>query len=108
MDVARAPLRIFIFDQMRARSHIFFRFMSTHHQLAPLYHPFWLAPFLGLENIADHFEHSEARRNELREVWRSWYGTHTYHDCRKTLEKNVVELEDQASADRRCEKASRW
>jgi hypothetical protein len=38
---------IFVFDSMRTRSHLFFRYLSTSGEVYPIYHPFVLAAYLG-------------------------------------------------------------
>jgi hypothetical protein len=40
---------IFVFDSMRTRSHLFFRYLSTSEEVYPIYHPFVLAAYLGPE-----------------------------------------------------------
>jgi hypothetical protein len=48
------PLRVFIFDSTRRRSHLFFRYLSTHNAFKPIYHPFICAAMFGPENGGQH------------------------------------------------------
>lgn len=45
------PKRVFLFDMTRQRSHLFFRFLSTHPEVQPLWHPYLGAHLLGPERF---------------------------------------------------------
>jgi hypothetical protein len=65
-----SPLRIFIFDSARLRSHLFFRFLSTHDAFAPIYHPFLSAAMFGPEELTQHLKRPNAQLDD-------WTNNHT-------------------------------
>ena len=87
------PLRVCVFDNMRARSHIFARLFSEHPQIQQVYHPFMMASFLGPERMTAHTKHSERREKEVNEDWLPLYVPDTYGTSRKWLEDQVHEIE---------------
>ena len=89
----QAPLRAFTFDNLRSRSHIFYRLFSQHPQVTQHYHPFMTALFLGPERIQVHFKHSEIRRKEITETWAPKYVDETFDIARRQLERDVGEIE---------------
>lgn len=82
-ETTSPPLRIFIFDSTRLRSHLFFRFLSTHDALAPVYHPFLPGAMFGPERIVQHLKLSDARQRELNERRRGPGSDATYDTDRK-------------------------
>lgn len=71
-------LRILIFDSTRLRSHLFFRYVSTHPDLALIYHPYLMAAMFSPEYLAQHLKHSQARSDELEQQSKTIFGTDTY------------------------------
>ncbi|KXT16660.1 hypothetical protein AC579_8056 [Pseudocercospora musae] len=41
----------FIFDSTRLRSHLFFRWLSTHPNVYPIYHPYVMAAMFGPDGL---------------------------------------------------------
>ncbi|KAF2159132.1 hypothetical protein M409DRAFT_30414 [Zasmidium cellare ATCC 36951] len=65
---------VFVFDMARHRSHLFFRYMSTHPDLEPVYHPYMDAFAFGPERITKWTNNSAARKKDLEtEVSTSTY-----------------------------------
>ncbi|KAI6784183.1 uncharacterized protein J7T54_004729 [Emericellopsis cladophorae] len=65
-----SPQRIFIFDNPRCRSHLFFRLLSTHPQLKTHYHPYVLPGCQGPEKIHyDIYKNNPARAQLVKELW---------------------------------------
>ena len=89
---------IFIFDQLRTRSHLFHRFLSTHPALTPLWHPYIKAAFLGPEAHAFHTRNSPARRHETEVDMIPFYGTDTYESCGGDLEREVEKARAEGKA----------
>jgi len=57
--------RIFIFDATRLRSHLFFRYISTHPALQPIYHPYLTAAMFGPEALKNLLAPSPTRAAEM-------------------------------------------
>lgn len=87
------PLRIFVFDSTRLRSHLFFRYLSTHPDLAPVYHSFLMAGMFGPEHLSQHLQHSSMREKEIREDLQPFRGTETYEENQRDLVSAVSEAE---------------
>ena len=60
-------LRVFVFDSARLRSHVFFRYLSTHPDLAPISHPFLPAAEFGPQTLVRQLQHSEIRQREIEQ-----------------------------------------
>lgn len=85
--------RIWVFDNMRARSHVFFRLFSQHPQLHQIYHPY-LPASIGACQYHDKPRHSAARTEELAR-WREagiWLRDN-YSDCEERLRREIDETE---------------
>nr|POF00399.1 hypothetical protein CFP56_75680 [Quercus suber] len=50
-NLEATPQCIFLFDMARCRSHLFFRYLSTHPEVLPLWHPFLPAFLFGPERF---------------------------------------------------------
>jgi len=86
-------LRIFIFDSTRLRSHLFSRYMSTHPDLAPIYHPYLTAAMFGPEHLAQHLEHSQTRCDELQQESKTIFGTDSYASNTTALLESIAKAE---------------
>jgi hypothetical protein len=93
MSLASTPLRIFIFDSTRLRSHLFFRYLSTSSEVCPVYHPFLMAAMFGPDHLAQYLQHSEARQKELDEDMQPLYGSDTYEQAATAFKAAVYEAE---------------
>ena len=80
---------IFVFDSTRLRSHLFFRYLSTHPALEPIYHPFLSAAMFGPDQIANYLEHSEIREEELATYRKTLAVPDTYAENIRKLESAV-------------------
>ncbi|KAM0198950.1 hypothetical protein ACHAPI_003394 [Fusarium lateritium] len=61
---------VFIFDNPRNRSHLFYRLLATHPQLISHYHPYVNAGCLGPDKIHySIYENNPARTRLVRELW---------------------------------------
>lgn len=79
---------IFIFDGMRTRSHLFFRYLSTNSGLDPIYHPFLRAAILGQERWAKGAKCCEARRKMIEEGMQPFITEETHESLQgKLIEK---------------------
>ena len=89
------PRLVFVFDHLRARSHLFFRWMSTSPELEAIYHPFILANLLGRDaRFTQHSRNSEARNKENNQDLLPLYGQDTFESCRLNLEAAVKEAQE--------------
>jgi len=61
------PKPIFVFDNPRTRSHLFWRWIGTHPDLRTEYHPYLLAAHLGPENFYRDIRCSAQRRKVIDE-----------------------------------------
>lgn len=84
-----SPRLIFIFDQLRSRSHLFHRFLSTHPALTPLWHPFLKAAYFGPERHSLRAQNSPARQEEVQREMLPRYAGETYASCARELEAAV-------------------
>ena len=91
------PQSIFIFDNMRSRSHLFFRWLSTSPGLAPIYHPFILAMFLGPERFTRFTRNSESRNKENNEALLLIYGDDTHESCSRKLRSDIMKAQQAVS-----------
>lgn len=89
-----APLRVFIFDGTRLRSHLFFRYFSTHPDVSPIYHPFLTAAMFGPEQLAQHLKHSDMRKHELEVDMVPLQVPDTYASNRAAFEAAVAKAEE--------------
>lgn len=73
MTTSTAPTpakRIFIFDNPRNRSHLFFRYLTTHPALKTHYHPYVTAGCLGPDKLNyDIYTTDPERARLVRELW---------------------------------------
>lgn len=72
---------IFIFDMARDRSHLFFRFLSTHPDIATLWHPYMGPAIFGPERITQHTKRDNQDKTDGE--WVSPTGTETYAEARQ-------------------------
>ncbi|KAF2486462.1 hypothetical protein BDY17DRAFT_79558 [Neohortaea acidophila] len=89
--MAASTQPIFVFDSTRLRSHLFFRYVSTHPALAPIYHPFLTSAMFGPERISLYFRHSDAREKEVRQQRADCPDTPA--TCRQALTDAVAQAE---------------
>lgn len=72
--------------------------MSTHPDLAPIYHPFIRAAWLGkTDRYTKLCKCSEARQKENDEGMMPVYGDDTYESCRGKMDQNVKSAEEKVS-----------
>ncbi|CZT15727.1 uncharacterized protein RCC_01561 [Ramularia collo-cygni] len=81
----------FIFDAMRTRSHLFFRYLSTHAKFHPIYHPYLNAAILGEERWAKPAECCEERRFEIWEGMKLLLVDDTFESLNEDLRGRVEE-----------------
>ena len=80
-----SPKHIFIFDMARTRSHLFFRFLSTHPDIENLWHPFLNCALLGPERITKRSKNQEARNQENDVEYVPYYTDVTYEQAKRNL-----------------------
>ncbi|KAK3722487.1 hypothetical protein LTR37_002479 [Vermiconidia calcicola] len=85
----QSPLRIFIMDSPRLRSHLFFRFLSTSSQLAPIYHPFMIAAMFGPEEVWQHMKDQSFRKINLGEECKPVYDDATFENSQEAFVEAV-------------------
>lgn len=91
-NIATSHKQIMVFDMMRLRSHLFFRFMCTNPTIEPVYHPWIMSNLFGPERITLHFLDSPAVKD-----WNDGYESirtiqNTYAGDTKELERAVEEV----------------
>lgn len=82
------PLPIFIFDGMRTRSHLFFRYLCTNPVFRPIYHPFIKAGVMGEERWVKRANCCEARRKMILEEMVPFLTEETYESLKGKLTMN--------------------
>lgn len=96
--MASSPKKVFIFDMTRHRSHLLFRYLSTHPDIQPLWHPFLPAFLFGPENITHYMKDtrpiSDQKDNEATDPDR----TNTYAEVAQNFLARVQEAAVQVSA----------
>ena len=92
-DHALERPHIFVFDYMRTRSHLFWRWMSTHPALYVTYHRYFMSGFLGRSTILKHTRNSEARQAEHEFLLNSTPSDETYEDSNQRLKGDIAEAE---------------
>lgn len=80
---------------MRTRSHLFWRWISTHAELYTTYHRYINAGFLGPQNILPRLRDTEARTKENEEMIKIFGEKDTFESSNRDLEKDVEEAEKQ-------------
>lgn len=88
--MAKMPDSVFIFDGMRMRSHLFFRYLSTSSDLHPYYHPFLLAAFLGEERWAKGAQCSAERKKEIWEDMLPAIAPDTFDSLKVKFEADIA------------------
>jgi hypothetical protein len=84
---------IFVFDSIRNRSHLFFRYCSTNPQLYPLYHPFIHAAYIGEERWVRGARVSERRRKAIFEDMVPMLTTETIASRTKCFEDDLADAD---------------
>ena len=87
------PPHIFVFDYMRTRSHLFWRWISTHPSLTISYHPYLMAGFLGRERVTKGLRHSEKREASLQALGKLTPTDETFDSSTRSLEKEVAQAD---------------
>jgi hypothetical protein len=70
----------FVFDNMRSRSHLFFRWISTSPELVPVYHPFSIAAFLGPERYPLRCNGTEETKKRNEAMFAPFLEEETYEE----------------------------
>lgn len=88
------PLRVFVLDNMRKRSHLWFRMLSQHPRFESVYHPYLLTTTMGPYIQCEFLKHSEERHKEIVEDWVPMHVTETHESQSKMLLRCVREIEE--------------
>jgi hypothetical protein len=89
---------IFVFDYMRTRSHLFWRWVSTHPALYVTYHRYLMSGFLGGSRILKHTRNSEARQTEHEFLVNSTPTDETHEDSNQVLKEDIAQAEAEVSS----------
>lgn len=95
--VTSGPQHIFVFDNMRTRSHLFWRWISMHSELYTTYHRFLNAAYLGPDSILPKLQDLEARTKENEEMLKMFGEQDTWESSNGDLERDIEEAEKQVS-----------
>lgn len=82
---------IWVFDNPRARSHVFFRWLSTHPLLQACYHPFVLPAHFGPENFYKDVRVSKQRRKVIDELSPQSQTDDSYDAATSVLEAAITD-----------------
>ena len=86
---------IFVFDYMRTRSHLFWRWFSTHPALDVHYHPYLMSGFLGASRILIYTRNSEKRQAENDWLAESAGTNESHEDSNRKLENDLKKAEQE-------------
>lgn len=92
-----SPRHLFVFDNMRTRSHLFWRWISTHPELYTTYHRYLKAGFLGPQNVLPKLRDTPARTKENEEMLKHVGEPDTFGSSNRRLEADIAEAEKQVS-----------
>ena len=88
-------LHIFVFDYMRTRSHLFWRWFSTHPALHVHYHPYLVSGFFGGSRILKYTRNSGKRQAEHDFLVQSTPTNETHEDSNRKLENELKKAEQE-------------
>lgn len=92
---------IFVLDYMRTRSHLFWRWMSTHPSLYVTYHPYMMSGFLGADSIIRSTRNSPARQAEHDFLRQSTPSDETHEESNQTLKEDMEKAEQEVRSNLR-------
>ena len=75
------PKCVFLFDMPRHRSHLFFRFLSTHPDIKSHWHPYLPAFLFGPERITSKTKKADRDAQKADIEWDGALSTETYADA---------------------------
>lgn len=84
---------IFVFDYMRTRSHLFWRWLSLHPELYATYHRYMISGWVGGSQMLDKLRVGEARQAEIDSLLKSNTEQETNEDNNAKLIEDVAEAE---------------
>lgn len=96
-QVDDTPLRVFVFDSARCRSHLWFRVLSQHPRFEKVYHPYLLTVSMGPYRVYEFLKHSEERHHEITVTTAPLYVTETREDASAELMRRLDEIEKKVS-----------
>lgn len=86
---------IFVFDYMRTRSHLFWRWMSTHPELHAIYHPYFDSGFFGADRVIKHTRNSQARQADHDFLRKCTPSERTHQDSNGVLVREIQKAEQE-------------
>lgn len=89
------PKQVFLFDMTRHRSHLFFRYLSTHPDVQPLWHPFVSAFLFGPQNITHSLKDSRPVSDRTDGEGSAYGRTNTYVEATQEFLDKVQEAAKQ-------------
>lgn len=89
------PNQVFLFDMTRARSHLFFRFLSTHPDVQSYWHPYLSAHIFGPDRITHYTKNASQDSDKVD--WDADLTTETYAIATENLLKAAREAEENVS-----------
>ncbi|KAK5166206.1 uncharacterized protein LTR77_008467 [Saxophila tyrrhenica] len=90
------PRPVFVFDNPRSRSHLFFRWISTSPKLAPIHHAFMMASLLGPDRFTLHTRASPGRKQQTQSAVAPFCGDETHETCRTQLAQHVLNAHEKS------------
>ncbi len=79
-DITNMAAPVFVFDNMRTRSNLFHRWISTSPEVVPIHHPFSVAAFLGPERFTRAVRAPEEQRKEYEAMMAPFFVEETYEE----------------------------
>lgn len=79
--MSKPPKCVLLFDMTRNRSHLFFRFLSTHPEIQSCWHPFLTAFLFGPERITQHIKRAGSITKQADPGWDAMLSDETYSDA---------------------------
>lgn len=91
--MATSNKHVWVFDNPRARSHVFFRWVSTHPELSKCYHPYVLPAHFGPDNFYNDVRVSERRRKIIDDLSPQSRSDDRYDEATSVLESAMNDAE---------------
>jgi hypothetical protein len=93
-----SPL-VFVFDSVRTRSNLFFRWISTNGAMSPIHHPYSEAAMLGPERYTRHANLTAEEEEAYDARLQPFSVTDTYDDATRDFRNAVQKAQSQVSAE---------
>lgn len=95
LTMASPPKQVFLFDMTRHRSHLLFRYLNTHPDVRPFWHPFLPAFLFGPQNITHSINDSRPVSDRTDGEGNAYDRTNTYAEVTQKFLNAVQEAAEQ-------------